>query len=172
MSLEKAPVARQSEPSQRSSRSEVGSVSRREFCLLAGSALAAAAGARSLATARDQPAEMIVGAHPWVYAATEPNYDITPILDRIFADMAYAAIEGIELMHTALGPEDAVERIAALAAQYRLPVIGTSFGGDMWDKGRHAEILADAELVISRLARLGGRTLGTSVGAYRQREDA
>ena len=37
----------------------------------------------------------------------------------------------------------------------------------MWDRRRHAEVLADAELVIPRLAKLGGRTLGTSVGSAR-----
>ncbi len=115
--------------------------------------------------AETEAKKVIVGAHPWVYAATQPKYDIYPILDRIFADMAYAGLEGIELMHTALRPEDAVERIAALAQKHRLPVIGTSFGGDMWDRGRHATILEDAELVVTRLAKLGGKTLGTSVGA-------
>jgi sugar phosphate isomerase/epimerase len=109
--------------------------------------------------------KVLVGAHPWVYAATQPKYDIYPILDQIFADMSYAGMEGIELMHTALQPDGAVERIAALSKKHCLPVIGTSFHGNMWDRGKHAEILADAELVIPRLAKLGGHTLGTSVGA-------
>ena len=108
---------------------------------------------------------VVVGAHPWVYAATQPNYDIYPILDRIFADMSEAGIEGIELMHTALRPDGAVERIAELSKKHHLPVIGSSFGGDMWNRAKHAEILADAECVIPRLGKLGGYTLGTSVGA-------
>ena len=29
---------------------------------------------------------MLVGAHPWVYAATQPDYEITPILAQIFGD--------------------------------------------------------------------------------------
>jgi sugar phosphate isomerase/epimerase len=74
-------------------------------------------------------------------------------------------MEGIELIYTALHPDGAVERIAALSKKHRLPVIGASFHGNMWDRGKHAEILADAELVIPRLAKLGGYTLGTSVGA-------
>jgi sugar phosphate isomerase/epimerase len=37
----------------------------------------------------------------------------------------------------------------------------------MWDRTKHAEILADAEKTIPRLAKLGGRTLGTSVGAVK-----
>jgi sugar phosphate isomerase/epimerase len=108
--------------------------------------------------------KVLVGAHPWVFAATQPGYDIFPILDRIFADMSYAGIEAIELMHTALRPDSAVERIGGLSEQHDLPVLGTSFGGAMWDREQHGEVLADAELVIRRLAKLGGRTLGTSVG--------
>jgi len=140
--------------------------------LLQGAAASLAAGASILRLAQAaEPAgakRVVVGAHPWVYAATRPpTYDVYPILDQIFADMSYAGMEGIELMHTALRPDDAVERIAALAKKRRLSVIGTSFGGDMWDRAKHAEILADAEKVISRLARLGGTTLGTSVGAVR-----
>ncbi len=34
----------------------------------------------------------------------------------------------------------------------------------MWDRKRHQAILEEAELTITRLAKLGGRTLGTSVG--------
>ena len=62
----------------------------------------------------DAEQRVIVGAHPWVYAATQPGYDIYPILDQIFADVAYAGIDGLELMHTALHPADSVERISAL----------------------------------------------------------
>jgi len=108
--------------------------------------------------------KVIVGGHPWVYAATQPNYDITPVLPTIFADMKYAGLDGIELMDTALRPADAVERIGELSRQHHLPIIGMSFGGAMWDRAQHQAILEDAELTIPRLAKLGGRTLGTSVG--------
>jgi len=108
---------------------------------------------------------VVVGAHPWVYAATQPQYDIYPILDRIFADMSHAGLDGIELMHTALRPDGAVEHLRELSETHSLPVIGTSFGGAMWDRGQHKAIAEDAELVVPRLARVGGRTLGTSVGA-------
>jgi len=110
------------------------------------------------------PDTVLVGAHPWVYAATQPQCDIYPVLDPIFADMSAAGLAGIELMHTALRPDGAVDRVGALSRQHNLPVIGTSFGGQMWDRDEHAAILADAELVVSRLAQVGGRTLGTSVG--------
>ena len=116
--------------------------------------------------------KILVGGHPWVYAATQPNYDIFPILDQIFADMSYAGLDGIELMHTALRPANAVELIKELSRKHSLPVIGTSFEGAMWDRQRHAEVLKDAETVIQRLSVLGGRTLGTSVGHAPQPKSA
>jgi sugar phosphate isomerase/epimerase len=142
--------------------------SRRSFLQAAVVGLTAGSSGLLRAQAADgQAKKVIVGAHPWVYAATQPKNDIYPILDRIFADMKYAGMDGIELMHTALRPADAVERIAALSQKIGLAVIGSSFGGDMWDRRRHGEILADAELVIPRLGKLGGKTLGTSVGSAR-----
>ena len=68
-------------------------------------------------------------------------------------------------MHTALLPDDAVQRIGDCRNKHQLPVLGTSFGARLWDRKQHGKILEDAELVITRLAKLGGRTLGTSVGA-------
>jgi sugar phosphate isomerase/epimerase len=131
--------------------------------------LATAAGATLGRTVRaagnaDPPKKIIVGAHPWVYAATQPNYDIYPILDQIFADMSYAGLDGIELMHTALRPDGAVEHIRELSKKYALPVIGTSFGGAMWDTAQHEAIFEDARRVVTRLAALGGWTFGVSVG--------
>lgn len=140
---------------------------RREFLRTAGLAALAAcsftACARAKTSARAR--KTLVGGHPWVYAATQPDHDLTPVLPQIFADMRYAGLDCVELMHTALRPDDAVERIGGLAAQHRLPVLGMSFGGAMWDRAEHAAVLADAERVIPRLAQLGGRTLGISVGA-------
>ncbi|MHB1036874.1 MAG: sugar phosphate isomerase/epimerase family protein [Pirellulales bacterium] len=154
---------------------QLGPVSRRQFLGTAAAAMAAG-GSAALSSARPAAAEpaarVVVGAHPWVYAATQPKFDITPILPRIFADMRYAGMDGIELMHTALRPKDAVERIGELARKHRLPVLGTSFDGAMWDRARHQAVLEDAELIIARLAKLGGRTLGTSVGAAPKRKTA
>lgn len=148
--------------------SPTAQLSRRQFLGRGGEALLAAgvftlAGDCSAGEAASP--RVVVGAHPWVYAATQPGNDITPILESIFADMRYAGMDGIELMHTALRPADSVERIGALARKYDLPVIGTSFGGAMWDRQRRAEVLEDARQVIGRLAALGGTTLGTSVGS-------
>ncbi len=143
-----------------------GSVTRRRFLHSAAATLAVGGLATTSWPAQAKPAaaKVIVGGHPWVYAAKQPKYDITPILPQIFADMKYAGIEAIELMHTALRPNDAVERIGDLSRKHGLPVLGASFGGAMWDRAQHNAILEDAELVIPRLAKLGGRTLGTSVG--------
>jgi sugar phosphate isomerase/epimerase len=111
-----------------------------------------------------QPKKVLVGGHPWVYAATRPNYDIYGILDQIFPDMAYAGMDFLELMHTALEPEGAVERIGALIAKHDLPVIGTSYSAPMWNKEEHEKIFEYADRMIGRLQRVGGRTIGTSVG--------
>jgi len=129
-------------------------------------------GCRSTQNKTRPEKKILVGAHPWVYAATQPNYDIYPVLDQIFADMSYAGLDGIELMHTALRYPDAVERITALSKEHNLPVIGTSFGGAMWDRTQHEAVFEDARLVVTRLARLGGRTLGVSVGKAPQTKTA
>jgi sugar phosphate isomerase/epimerase len=78
--------------------------------------------------------------------------------------MSYAGLDGIELMHTALRPADSVETIRALSKEHSLPVIGTSFGGDMWDRSQHEAIFQDASTVVNHLAAVGGWTLGVSVG--------
>jgi sugar phosphate isomerase/epimerase len=149
-----------------------GACSRREFVGRAAGALAAAglSPIALAAAAKPKPGKVIVGAHPWVYAAKQPKYDITPVLPQIFADMAYAGIESIELMHNVLLADDAVERIGKLSRNHRLPVIGASYGAAMWDRQQHAAILKEAQLFIPRLAKLGGSTLGTSVGQAPQRK--
>ncbi len=106
----------------------------------------------------------MIGAHLWVYASTQPGYDPTPVLETVFADVSAAGLDCVELMHHALRHDDAVERIGGLIQKHRLPVIGTSFDGPMWNRVKHAEIFEDAVRVITHLARLGGRTLGISVG--------
>ncbi|MBM4091297.1 MAG: hypothetical protein FJ276_18020, partial [Planctomycetes bacterium] len=129
--------------------------SRRQFLRTSSVALAAGIFGRPLmAAATRESARVVVGAHPWVYAATMPNYDITPKLDEIFADMKYAGMEGIELIHSALRPDDAVDRIGKLSEKHTLPIIGTSFGGTMWDRRQGEAAVEDAALVIPRLAKL------------------
>jgi len=111
-----------------------------------------------------------VGAHPWVYAARQPRYDISPILETIFADVAYAGFDGVELMHNAFYGDDAVDRIGELSARQGLSVIGSSWGGAVWDRQQHEAVLDDARRVIRRLAAVGGRTLGVSVGQAPQKK--
>ncbi|HWQ53511.1 MAG TPA: sugar phosphate isomerase/epimerase [Bryobacteraceae bacterium] len=110
------------------------------------------------------PRKPVVAGHPWVYAATLPEYDVTPALPQVFTDMKWAGLDAIELMHTALRPADAVERIAELSGKHKLPVLGMSFSAEMWNRETHPAILDDANLLIPRLTKLGGRTLGISVG--------
>ncbi|WP_428329343.1 hypothetical protein [Mucilaginibacter sp.] len=57
----------------------------------------------------------------------------------------------MELMEINLRHDDAVSHLGSLAQQYKVPVTGASYGAPMWDKTKHAQILDDAELVISRL---------------------
>ncbi len=144
-------------------------VTRRHFLKATAAAIGAAGciGAGGAFSAPAGGSKIVVGAHPWVYAATQPKYDVTPILDRIFSDMHYAGLDAIELMHTTLLADGAVERIGRLSKKHGLSVLGTSFGGSMWDRAQREQILRDAEVVITRLAKLGGRTLGTSVGHAR-----
>jgi len=127
---------------------------------------------RSTQNSSKSQKKVLVGGHPWVYAATQPNYDVYPVLDQIFADMSYAGLDGIELMHTALRYPGAVDRITALSNEYNLPVIGTSFSGAMWDRTQHEKVFQDATVVVTRLAELGGRTFGTSVGRAPQTKTA
>lgn len=107
---------------------------------------------------------VLLGGHAWVYAAPQPGFDYTPVLEQIFADFKYARLEALELMDTVLLREGAVERIGALSRRYSLPILGTSFGADLWDRSQHPAIMDKARTVITRVAQLGGRTLGTSVG--------
>jgi sugar phosphate isomerase/epimerase len=142
-------------------------ISRRKFLVSTATLLVAAEAPHALASdpspPKPTPKRIVVGAHPWVYAAPLPNYDITPVLPAIFEDMSYAGLDGIELMHNALRPKDAVERISELFGKHRLAVIGMSFSGTMWDRSQQQAVMDDAELIIPRLAKLGGRTMGTSV---------
>ena len=110
------------------------------------------------------PGKVVVGAHPWVYASRREDRDVFPIIDEVISDIAYAGFDGIELMHTTLIHDDAVDTIRASSERHSLPVIGSSFGGAMWDASEHQEVLEHARLVLGRLAELGGQTLGVSTG--------
>jgi len=115
-------------------------------------------------SATSRTKHVLIGGHAWVYAAPLSGFDYTPVLEQIFSDFKYARIDAFELMDTVLLHENAVEHIGALSHKYSLPILGTSFGADMWDRSKHQAIMEKAQTVIFRLAQLGGRTLGTSVG--------
>ena len=124
------------------------------------------------AVTQAQQPRVRVGAHLWLFAAKQPNYDATPVLEEVFRQMSGAKLDGIELMHRVLLAEGSVARIKSLSAQYRLPVTGTSWSGDLWNPVRHAVELAQMEVVLDRLQMLGGRTLGASVGDARRKKTA
>ena len=78
-----------------------------------------------------------MGAHVWIYASTQPGYDVSSILPQIFADMKYAGLDGVETMEHPLRKEETTKLIAELIDQHQLPLLGTSYGADMWDKSKH-----------------------------------
>jgi len=106
-----------------------------------------------------------VSGHIWVYASKfPPQWDSTPMIEQAFSDFQYAGLNGMELMEINLRHDDAVSHLTALVQQYKVPVTGASYGAPMWDATKHQEILDDAELVLSRLHQLDGKTFGVSVG--------
>jgi sugar phosphate isomerase/epimerase len=107
---------------------------------------------------------LTVGAHVWVYASKQPEYDVSPILETIFSEMAYAGFDAVETMEQPLRSEGYTKQIGELIEQYTIGLIGTSYGAQMWDKSKHNEIFDDVDLVMTNLASVGGRTFGTSVG--------
>ena len=103
--------------------------------------------------------------HLWVYASQfPPNWDCTPILEQVFSDFEYAGLEGVELMEVNLRHDDVVHRISAFIQKYGVPVSGTSYSADMWDRTQHQKIVEDVKLVADRLGQLGGSTFGITVG--------
>lgn len=109
-----------------------------------------------------------VNAHLWIYASKfPPHWDATPVLETIFSDLSYAGIEGLELMESILRHDDAVERLNRLSRKYNLPVSGSSYGVGfgMWDASQHKKIIEDITVVVPRLAKVGGKTFGISVGS-------
>ena len=115
-----------------------------------------------------------VDGHLWVYASRyPPDWDCTPILDEVFSDLKYAGIDGVEVMEPVLKHEGSVERLRALIKKYELPVSGTSYYGDMWNKSRQPYILDDIKLVLERLQSVGGKMIGLTVGdAQRTKTEA
>jgi sugar phosphate isomerase/epimerase len=108
--------------------------------------------------------KIVVGAHVWVYASTLPGYDVSPVLERIFSDMAYAGFDGVETMEHPLRSSVFTAQIKELIEQYKIKLIGSSYSGDMWDKDKSSQISDDVENIFTNMALVGGRTFGVSVG--------
>ena len=110
-------------------------------------------------------AKVAVDAHVWAYASRyPPDWDCTPILDQVFSDIKSAGYDRIELMESIFKHDDAVNRLNDLVHKYNLPITGTSYYGDMWNKDQQQHILEDIELVIERLHSTGGKMIGLTVG--------
>ena len=114
---------------------------------------------------------VLVGAHLWVYASKyPPNYDCTEVLGQVFSDIKYAGIDVLELMHQNVLHENSVERLTALVEKYKLPIIGSSFGAQMWDRDRVNKVLEDAHVLFERLEGLNAKYVGLSVGHPRRKK--
>ena len=114
--------------------------------------------------------KITVGMHVWVYAAGLPGYDVSPVLDRIFSDASWAGFDGVETMEQPLRSSVYTKQIGELMDQYKVALIGSSYGADMWDKSNYNEICEDVDLIFTNLASVGGRTFGVSVGEPRGRK--
>jgi sugar phosphate isomerase/epimerase len=140
-------------------------MNRNEFLKTATGALALATlGFPSMLAAADKRRKLFVGAHVWIYASTQPGYDVSNILPQIFADMKYAGLDGVETMEHPLRSAATTKTIGELIEQHNLPLLGTSYGANMWNKEKHSEILADVENIMQNMAKVKARTFGTSVG--------
>lgn len=109
--------------------------------------------------------KILVSAHVWPYASKfPPNYDCSPILEQAFMDIKSAGYDGVEIKHNNLQSEDSVSQILTLIKKYDLPVTGSAYNGDFWNREKHEAILENATIVIDRLYQVGGKTFGVSVG--------
>jgi sugar phosphate isomerase/epimerase len=135
---------------------------RREYLGLLGGLAAASYSGRLL---YPLPAPKVpVGAHPWVYAASQPQYDPTPVLDQVFRELGTAGLDGIQLPQAVLRHDGAVDRVRELSARHRLPVIGGSWSAPTWDRNQHQTILQEARTLVGRLRDLKVCILGMTVG--------
>ncbi len=140
-------------------------MNRNEFLKTSIGALAIATlGFPTVISAAIKKRKLFVGAHVWIYAKNQPGYDVSNILPQIFSDMKYAGLDGVETMEHPLRNKATTNIIAELIEQNNLPLLGTSYGADMWDKTKHNQILDDVENIMGNMAKVKARTFGTSVG--------
>ena len=111
-----------------------------------------------------------IGAHIWVYAAKQPNTDASEIIERIFLELGNAGLDGVELMYQVVLSESAYPKLPELMKRHRLPVFGSSWSANTWDRTKHAAIEVEGRRLIERLGKLGSRVLGMSVGDARRKK--
>jgi sugar phosphate isomerase/epimerase len=56
------------------------------------------------------------------------------------------------------------KQIKELIDQYKIKLIGSSYGADMWNKDKSNQIYEDVDLIFGNMASVGARTFGISVG--------
>ena len=125
---------------------------------------AATFGFPTMVLAAEKKKKLLIGAHVWIYASTQPGYDVSNILPQIFSDMKYAGIDGVETMEHTLRKDATTKIIGELIEEYQLPLLGSSYGAQMWDKTKQSEILDDVENIMGNMAKVKARTFGVSVG--------
>jgi hypothetical protein len=140
-----------------------GALSRRDFIARAsGATLAAGLDRVAFAAGAGQPqCKVAVGALPWVYAATLPGRDITPLLPQIFADFPSAGSAFVAknasprrnrpLTGNILEPEFRVSRVlpplprhhrGATSAFDRKGILSVAASASEWTRGIHSLALA------------------------------
>jgi sugar phosphate isomerase/epimerase len=122
------------------------------------------AGISKIITEENNWKKIVVGAHVWIYAATLPGYDVSPVLSQIFSDVSYAGFDGVETMEHPLRSTIYTKQIKELIDKYKIRLIGCSYSGDMWDKDKQNKIYEDVDIIFTNMASVGGKTFGVSVG--------
>lgn len=145
--------------------------SRRHFIQSAATWFAALSSGGRAALANFGAPKVEVDAHLWVYASRyPPDWDCTPILDEAFSEISYAGFSGIEIMEPILRHNDSVERLLSLSHKYSLPVSGSSYYGDMWNRDEHQKVIDDINIVAERLQKAGGSMMGLTVGDAKRKK--
>ena len=106
-----------------------------------------------------------IAAHPYGYTAVVEDRDLYKAAEQIFSDLGRAGYDGIELMHTMLEPLGAEQEMGEFSRTHGVPIIGSSFGGQMWDASKTAEIIEQTERITEQLQGLGAHQLAISTGA-------
>jgi sugar phosphate isomerase/epimerase len=90
---------------------------------------------------------------------TMPGYDVSPVLSQIFSDVAYAGFDGVETMEHPLRSAVYTKQIKELIDQYKIKLIGSSYGGDMWNKDKQNQIYEDVDLIFTNMASVRSKNI-------------